>query len=155
VPDSLANWRKARADIAHDWLERRLLPILNTPGASLDDSLRRARLCLDAWIDDVIPRLDSAMTLLPHCLLPGLLIHRWLDRESVRRVNAVILEREVTKHVVLQDVVPEIRRFADAAKTALDAFAINPTDEQRQNAFNRVMDVRTLLQQLPRSVVLS
>ena len=124
------------------------------PGTSLDDSSRRARLCLGAWIDDVIPRLDLAMTLLPECLSPGLLLDRWLEEDSLRRINAIALNREVIKRVPLLDIVPEIRRFADAAKLALDAFAIKPTDEQRKNAFDRVMDIRNFLQQLPRSVVL-
>jgi hypothetical protein len=154
VPEQLAAWRRARAEVAHDWLERQLLPILQTPGVSPEDSSRRARLCLEAWQHEIHPRLQAALNPLPECLLPGLVLRGRLAAASVERLNLLSNEILVTGDVPLRMISAEIRNAAAGALRELEANALNPSDKQRRQAFEKVMTVRNLLHQLPRSIVL-
>jgi hypothetical protein len=154
VPEQLAAWRRARAEVAHDWLERQMLPILQTPGASPDDSKHRAQLCLEAWRQEVNPRLQAALDPLPECLLPGLLLRGRLGEASVERLNLLSSDTLVVGDVPLRMIGAKIRDAAGEALRALEQNAMNPSDMQRRQAFEKIMTVRNLLQQLPRSVVL-
>lgn len=154
MPESLDRWRKARAEVAHDWLERGLLPVLNTPGDSPEDSSRRAGLCLEDWSNEVAPRLDAALAMLPDCLLPGLLLRGWLDDKAVERIDTVTLNTVVGENLLLRNVATEIRGSAEGARSALGKYSSSPSNASRSQAFSKVMTLRIILQQSPKNVVL-
>jgi hypothetical protein len=154
VPEQLAAWRRARAELAHDWLERQLLPVLQTPGASPADSSNRARLCLEAWHNEICPRLQVVLDPLPGCLLPGVLLQGRFGEADIRYLNLLSAEIPVMGDVPLSRVGIKIEAAAEEALRELELSASEPSDRQRRQAFEKVMIIRNLLQQLPRSVVL-
>jgi len=154
VPEPLDRWRKARAEISHDWLERRLLSVLNTPGDSPDDFARRARLCNGAWNSDILPRLELAVAQLPACMLPGLLLDGWLGDSVITSLNLLALDSIVGEGFRLGDAATNLRRRKEETQIALENYARSPQDASRQRAFTKVMALRSMLQQLPRNVIL-
>jgi hypothetical protein len=154
VPEELANWRKARATLAHDWLERRMLPILNTPASGSDDLDNRARLCLDAWTKEISPRVEALIGLLPGCLLPEALLKLWFDDRSIEQINVRALSKDAVQHNKVKDLAFEIQRLAGRAAEALQTFAALPAPERQRSAFESVLAFRTLLQELPRNSLL-
>lgn len=153
MPVLLREWRRARADVAHDWLERRLLQVLNT-GGSPEELRKRAVVCLGAWTEKVIPKLADTLKLLPDCLLPGLLLRGFLDPPDIESINRAALHCDAIPGLMLQDVISEAGRLGFSASVALQAYASEANAENRLAAFDQVMKLRRLLQQLPRSVVL-
>jgi len=153
VPVLLREWRRARANVAHDWLERRLLQVLNTSGPP-EELQKRASVCLEAWKESVIPKLAATLKLLPDCLLPGLLLREFLEPPDIEKIDRAALNCAAIPRLMLKDVISEANRLSVDAGVALQAYASEATADKRLAAFDQVMKLRRFLQQLPRSVVL-
>lgn len=153
MPAPLSEWRRARADVAHDWLERRLLPILNTSG-SPEESHKRALLCTQAWREEIQPRLKSALSQIPDCFLPRVILARCLCEAELQKLDMRAMNADVGNGIKLRDIGSELHERAAIAHDLLNAFVEVSDERQRKAAFAAVMSVRVLLQTLPRSVII-
>jgi hypothetical protein len=154
VPASLEQWRKARAEVAHDWLERGLLPVLNTPGDTPEDFSRRANLCLEDWINEVVPRLEAMIALLPGCFLPGSLLRGQLEEAAIECIDNAALDTIVGENLLLRNVAAKLRGAATGAGAALENYSLSPDDSSRLQAFAKITALRLMMQQAPKTVIL-
>jgi hypothetical protein len=151
VPPKVERWRRTRALISHDWLERGLLAQLEV---RLEGEARRreaARTCLAWWIDDVEPGLSELMAMFPECVMPSAIAAIWNLSEDV----GVVLDRSAAeKHQALRSASSELAASAAVVTTRLEAMNDGPSELNQSAAHRAILEVLRLVRKLPRTVVM-
>lgn len=154
MPEQLSRWRVARAEVTHDWIERRLLPVLDATEGSDDALARRARLCLDTWRAEIEPRLTAIVDLLPCCLLPSILLRKYLAERDLQKIDAFALAEATVSGRPLAALREDLTVLTKEMGQALGELVSKPNQESQRRAVSKLYDLRDALQRVPRSVFL-
>lgn len=130
-----------------------MLPILHSPVRSSDDLERVSHVCLAAWRDEICPRVEAVLMAFPESVYPSVLLKGRLPEASLASLDALAGDANI-KGVPLRRLPAKITAACNEATNQLALNAERPSVERQALAFKKVLVVRELLQELPRSVVI-
>lgn len=147
-------WRGARAELSHDWLERGLLSQLEFMTDDHDALERTARVCRDWWSSAILPRLRDVLRRLPSCLMPSMLLRDRLHNGALATLDAAALTHPVAAGLGLIEIKERIEANAFDTERQLERFAQLCNGPARQDALTSGRQLVASLRMLPRSVVM-
>lgn len=156
MPQELATWRAARAQVSHDLIERTLSLFLSelAEPTDADDAEIRGE-TIRCWEERVKPLLTVVVEKAPQVLSPRLLLSPMVgDEMALAQFEAAAYEMVLPDGAVLASRLAAVKKATQAADTAMHELQKAATPNAAQSAQHTVAALRTALRMLPTSPVI-
>lgn len=148
-----AEWRRVRAEVSHDWIERGLVSQLEDPTSDPAVLRRRSRLCWHWWEGEIRPRLEALLETFPLPVLPGLLVAKYAAAATQTALDDRVLGPE-GHGSKLTTLLGDVKTAAATLEAQLDEFAREPNDATRAQALRDSLALLGSVRRLPRGIVM-
>lgn len=154
MPSELLRWRRARAELSHDWLERGLLGRLETTSTLDRGNEHVSAVCWRWWENDICPRLKTLLEMLPDAVLPSTLVRPFAGATVGTAIDAAVVAEGQRQGADLNLQKTRTHALMLDAETELRDYFNSPDDARRQRSLVSCRALLSALRDLPRTILL-
>ena len=111
-------------------------------------------MCWAWWCDEIRPRLGEALRLLPACVMPSVLLDRFVDESMMAQVDASARSRELVRGSPVELLLESAVTLMVEVDQGLRCFVSTPSELSRNQALMSTRALVSAMRDLPRNIVL-